>query len=97
MIRLTDLTLPLDHPEEALREAVARRLGIPDGDVLEVSVFRRGYDARRKHAICFVYTVDVSVRDEAAVLARLSGDRHVGRQAFQPDQGPEVLRPQGDG
>jgi len=78
VIRLTELTLPLDHPADALGKAVARRLGIPDGDLLDFSLFRRGYDARRKNAIAFVYTIDAQVRNEAAVLARLSGDRHVG-------------------
>ena len=78
MIRLTELSLPLDHPADALRQAIVRRLGIADGDLLDVSLFRRGYDARRKNAVCFVYTVDLSLRDEAAVLARLADDRHVG-------------------
>jgi hypothetical protein len=78
VIRLTELTLPLDHPADALGKAVARRLGIADGDLLDFSLFRRGYDARRKNAIAFVYTIDAQVRNEAAVLARLSGDRHVG-------------------
>ena len=78
MIRLTELSLPLDHPADALRQAIVRRLGIADGDLLDVSLFRRGYDARRKNAVCFVYTVDLSLRDEAAVLVRLADDRHVG-------------------
>jgi uncharacterized FAD-dependent dehydrogenase len=71
MLRLTELKLPLDHPPDALREAVLMRLGIPPGDLLNVVVARRGYDARRRSAISLVYAVDVDVRDEAAVLAVL--------------------------
>ena len=78
MIRITELSLPLDHPGDALRKAIVRRLGIADTDLLEFSVFRRGYDARRKGAIAFVYTIDLQVRDEASVLSRLRQDRHVG-------------------
>jgi uncharacterized FAD-dependent dehydrogenase len=78
VIRITELSLPLEHPADALRKAVTGRLGIDDADLLGISVFRRGYDARRKTAICFVYTLDVEVRDEGAVLARLGHDRQVG-------------------
>jgi len=78
LIRITELSLPLDHPGDALRKAIVRRLGIADADLLDFTVFRRGYDARRKGAISFVYTIDLQVRDEAAVLSRLRQDRHVG-------------------
>jgi len=40
-------------------------------------VFRRAYDARKKHAIVLIYTVDCEVRDEAVVLAAKKGDPHV--------------------
>ncbi|MBB5695028.1 NAD(P)/FAD-dependent oxidoreductase [Muricoccus pecuniae] len=79
MLRLTEIKLPLDHPDDALRDAVVARLRVPPGEVLDISVFRRGYDARRRGAIALIYTLDVAVRDEAAVLARLGGtDKHVG-------------------
>ena len=78
MIRVTELRLPLDHPEEALLPAVAARLGVEDGAVRAVRVFRRAHDARRKSAIVCSYTLDVEVEGEAAVLARLAGDAHVG-------------------
>jgi uncharacterized FAD-dependent dehydrogenase len=77
LIRITELSLPLDHPGDALRKAIVRRLGIADGELLDFTVFRRGYDARRKNAISFVYTIDLNARDEAAILARLRRDPHV--------------------
>ncbi len=75
MIRLTELRLPLHHPEDALRAAVLARLGIADGGLKAMQVFRRGYDARKPQAIILVYTLDVEVADEAAVLARHAGDQ----------------------
>ena len=75
MIRLTDLKLPLNHPPEALQAAVLTRLGVAPR---ELKVFRRAADARRRGAIQLNYTLDVEVADEAAVLRRLAGDRHVG-------------------
>lgn len=77
MLRITELRLPLDHPEDALRPAVAHRLGLPEADLLSFTVFRRGYDARRKSAILLIYTIDCEVRDEAAVLAAHPGDPHL--------------------
>jgi uncharacterized FAD-dependent dehydrogenase len=77
MIRLTEVKLPLDHPESAIRDAVLKRLGIPPDQLAGVTVFRRAVDAR-KAAIALTYTLDVEARSEAALLARLKNDRHVG-------------------
>ena len=78
MLRITELTLPIDHADGALKPAIAARLGIAEGAVRELKVFKRGYDARRKsQGLSFVYTIDVDVQDEAGVLARLKGDRNV--------------------
>jgi uncharacterized FAD-dependent dehydrogenase len=77
MIRLTELRLPLDHDDGALHAAIVARLGIEDAALQACAVFRRGYDARKRSAIVFVYTVDCEVADEAAVLARHAGAAHV--------------------
>ena len=77
MLRITELRLPLDHPEDALRTAVATRLGVSSDDLLSFSVFRRAWDARKKSAIKLVYTIDADVRGEKSVRARLKDDRHV--------------------
>ncbi len=78
MLRITELKLPIDHPDEALRPALVARLGIADDELLEFSVFKRSYDARKKNAeLVFIYTIDFSVADEAALLQRLHGDRQV--------------------
>jgi uncharacterized protein len=77
MLRITELRLPLDHAEDALRPAVLARLGIADADLPGFTVFRRAYDARKKTAIVLIYTIDCEVRDEAAVLAAKQGDPHV--------------------
>ena len=41
MIRITELSLPLDHPSEALRQAVLRRLKIGDAELRDFCVFKR--------------------------------------------------------
>ena len=77
MLRLTELRLPLNHPEDALRWAILARLSVSDDDLAAFTVFKRSYDARKKSAVVLIYTVDCELADEAAVLARFSGDPHV--------------------
>jgi len=77
MLRITELRLPLDHPEDALRPAIVARLGVSDAELSAFTVFKRSYDARKKRLIQLIYTVDCALRDEAAVLARLAGDPHI--------------------
>jgi uncharacterized FAD-dependent dehydrogenase len=79
VIRITELALPLEAPEGALRAALLKRLRLRDEALLDFTVFKRSYDARKKtSAITFVYIVDLAVRDEAAVLRRFARDPHVG-------------------
>ena len=77
MLRLSELKLPLDHAEADLRAAILKRLGIAPADLVRYTIFRRGYDARKKSNIHFIYTVDVELAQESAVAARRSDDPHV--------------------
>jgi uncharacterized FAD-dependent dehydrogenase len=80
MLRITQLTLPLDHDATALRAAVAARLGVAETQLQRLNIVRRAWDARSRSAIKLVYSVDVEPAadvDEAALLLRLQGDAHV--------------------
>lgn len=95
MIRLTELALPLDHPESALRAAIVERLGIGDADLTDFVVFKRSYDARKKNSeIKFVYIIDLRARNEDAILARFEQDQHV-RPAPDTDYHPVAQAPAG--
>ena len=77
MLRLTEIKLPINHPPEAIAAAAASKLGVPAADVLSCTVFKRGNDARKKHAILLVYALDVEVKNEAALLKRFAQDKDV--------------------
>jgi len=77
MIRLTEIKLPLDHPPEAIAKAAAARLGIASAELLSCTVFRRAHDARKKSAMLLIYSLDVEVANEAALLKKFSGDQNV--------------------
>ncbi|MFJ3470951.1 NAD(P)/FAD-dependent oxidoreductase [Pseudomonas sp. NPDC090201] len=78
MLRITELKLPLDHADEELRPALLQRLGIDSDELLDFTLFKRSYDARKKSTeLQFIYTIDLEVRDEATLLKRLSHDKHL--------------------
>ncbi|MDR3391188.1 MAG: NAD(P)/FAD-dependent oxidoreductase [Sulfuriferula sp.] len=84
MLRITEIKLPLDHPPVDLPAAIYKRLNITPDALVSYSVFRRGQDARKRPHILFVYTVDVEVKNEKAVLAKVRHDKHIG---MAPDIG----------
>ena len=77
MLRLTDLALPLHHAPEDLPAAICRRLRIGPRELVKYVVARRANDARDKANIKLIYSIDVNVKDERAVLARFRKDRSV--------------------
>ncbi|MBE2992152.1 NAD(P)/FAD-dependent oxidoreductase [Sphingomonas sp. CFBP 13603] len=84
MLRLTDLKLPLNHADEALPAAIRDRLRVTPRDLIRYTIARRAHDARDKMDIQLVYSVDVTLKNEDAVLTRFRKDRHVQRT---PDTG----------
>ena len=77
MLRLTEIKLPLTHSEDDLTTAILKRLGIVADELIGYTIFRRGLDARKPSAILFIYTLDVEVKDEAALLKRLNKAPHI--------------------
>ena len=72
MIRITELRLPINHAPEALEEAILKRLNLQSQDLIRAEVFKRSYDARKNVALAFIYTVDLSVKDEEKILKQFS-------------------------
>jgi len=79
MLRLNELKLPLDHAEGAIEMAVCAKLGLQEGALLSCAVARRAWDARKRSAIALVYSVDITVADEAALLRRHAQDPVLSR------------------
>jgi uncharacterized protein len=103
MLRITELKLPLDHVEAALPAAIIARLAIKPDDLIRFTVFRRGYDSRKKAAIELVYTIDIELPPalEAALLKRFRKDVNVVptpdtgyKFVLPPSEGPGFGRPQ---
>ncbi|MDD3267288.1 MAG: NAD(P)/FAD-dependent oxidoreductase [Burkholderiales bacterium] len=76
MIRISEIKLNLDHPEEELTLAVANKLNIKPIDIISLTVFKRSYDARRS-AMCLIYIVDVEVKNQDVLLQKFTNDNNV--------------------
>ena len=93
MLRLTEIKLPLDHPESAIKAAILERLGIAADDLVGYTHRPARLRCAQAGAILFVYTLDVEAKNEQAMLKRLKGDKHLS-----PDAGHQLpLRGAGAG
>ncbi len=68
MLRVPNIKLSINEDENKLKYKIISKLKIKENDLLDYKIFRKSVDAREKHIIYFVYTVDVKVRDEVKVL-----------------------------
>ena len=75
MIRIQQIKLAADCKDEqaALLKKAAKLLRMEPSAIQSLSIVKRAIDARKKPAICRVYTVDVKVADEQAVFRKLRG------------------------
>jgi uncharacterized protein len=101
MLRITELKLPLDHVEAALPAAIVARLLIKPSDLIRFTVFRRGYDSRKKADIQLVYTVDIELTPavESSVFKRFKRDANIAATpdtsyvfVLPPDSGSIAVR-----
>ena len=91
MIRIQNLSLPLEGGEELLRKKAARLLGISPGQLQSLTLARQSIDARKKSDVHYVCAVDVTVDGEDRVLARCR-DKNVSAHRPEPYVFPAVGR-----
>ena len=70
MIPITNFPVPLDYSESSLREAVLKKLALSPDQLLSVSLYRRSVDARDRSDVHFVLSLDLTVKNESALLRR---------------------------
>lgn len=60
-LRVSNLRLPVDEPDDRLPSQLARVLGVSPGDLGAWRVVRKALDVRDKHALRFVYNVELEM------------------------------------
>ena len=68
MLRLTNLSAPLDYTEGSLRLLILQKLKLSPDQLLSFHLSRRSIDARNKSDIHFVLSVDLALKNEQAAL-----------------------------
>ena len=95
MIRIQQMKLRTAHTRAELGEKIRKMLRLSPGQEFSYRIVRRSLDARRKPELFYVYTVDVAVKGEKALLRR-NRDRNIqqaGERSYRfPEPGEEELR-----
>lgn len=83
-LKVSNITLALGEPEEALPAKLAERLGVPADAIGRWRILRKSLDARRHDAIHFVYAAEVELPGAEQSL----GARALGHdvEPFVPDR-----------
>ncbi len=91
MLRIQNISLPIDGGQDQLKQKAARILGVKPEAITALSLARQSIDARKKSDVHYVCTVDVTVANEGKVLARCR-DKNVSLHQSIPYVFPPVHR-----
>lgn len=83
MLRLTNLSAPLDYTEESLRLLIRQKLKLSPDQLLSFHLSRRSIDARNKSNVHFVLSVDLTLKNEQAALRHSKNLQKIPNQETQ--------------
>jgi uncharacterized FAD-dependent dehydrogenase len=89
-LRISNIRLGVEEPESTLAGRLKRLLALPTDTPLHYRILRKALDARDRETLQFVYTAEITVADEAAVI-RLVKKRHAGVQIDRYHEEPFTL------
>lgn len=70
MIRVSQIKISIEDPIEKVKELVLKQLNLREEELLEYRIYKQSIDARRRGKLDFVYTVDIAIKNEEAILKR---------------------------
>ncbi len=71
MIKISQLKLPYNHDEAALKKKIQKKLKLSDGQNFTYKIQKKSLDARKKPELFFVYSVLVELLDEERIVKKL--------------------------
>ena len=69
-LRITNLEVPIEQPEESLPDVVARKLRMPREVITHWRILRKSLDARSRDTLKFVYSLAVDLAEEEELLSK---------------------------
>ena len=84
-LKVSNIRLPVEEPETALADAIARRVGVRSDALTRWRILRKSLDARSPRDLQFVYSAIVDVSDEHERFPKLQSGREDNEvQWFSP-------------
>ena len=78
-LRVNNLRLAIEQPEESLRDTLAQTLGVSPSDVQRWRILRKSLDARSRHELAFVYSAAVELGDHEQQVYQTRRDPRIER------------------
>ena len=82
MIRIRDIAANPAAKKQDIINLCAKKLKVSPKAILDLKIYKRSIDARKKNDIKFIYTVDVSVCAPEAALIKKGGDKVSSAEDF---------------
>ena len=73
MIRIRDISMPIEHDPNQLIFEASRLLRISASKIRSLHLVRRSIDARKKPDVRWIYTIDVAVEGSEQKILKSSG------------------------
>lgn len=89
MIRINDISLPLDYNDQMLKSITAKTVGCKAEDISEICLVKRSVDARKKDNVHFTASVEIKTNSEEKILKKLPLNKAV-RVSYTDYHAPEA-------
>lgn len=83
-LRVSNLSLPVEEPEEYLQQHLAKALGLLPRDIPRFRILRKALDVRDKRHLRFTYSVEVALPEHGPI--RLASRRPIQVEHFDEPQ-----------
>ncbi len=94
MIRINNISLPLDYDDDTLKKYAAKKLNISKTSIKNVSLYKRSTDARKKQNIHFEATIDAELfSDEERIASRCKNASIVKKYVYEIPNSKKLQNP----
>lgn len=76
-LRLINVRLPIDAPEQELPRRIAHKLKVDPGDLQNWQILRKSLDARSRQEMVFVFTLTAEVPEDGKIEQRVAFDQDI--------------------
>lgn len=92
MIRINQIRLPVSHDDQALLKKAAKALKVREDQILSLSIKKQSLDARKKEALKYIYSVEVTIRGKEEAAVKRAGNPDAAVWTEKPYQFPVKVR-----